>query len=81
MAMEINNVYGSYANNYAQSTNIMEKKSSKIETTKTNDANSTETVNQSSKDYLNNLRQKYSDVNITVVDFKITWLKGKARRY
>lgn len=70
MAMEINNVYGSYANNYAQSTNRMEKKSSKIETTKTNDANSTETVNQSSKDYLNNLRQKYSDVNITVVDFK-----------
>ena len=70
MAMEINNVYGSYANSYAQSTNRTEKKSSKIETTKANDANSTETVSQSSKDYLNNLRQKYSDVNITVVDFK-----------
>lgn len=70
MAMEINNVYGSYANSYAQSSNRTEKKSSKIETTKANDANSTETVSQSSKDYLNNLRQKYSDVNITVVDFK-----------
>ena len=70
MAMEINNVYGSYANNYAQSTNRTEKKSSKIETTKANDTNTTETVSQSSKEYLNNLRQKYSDVNITVVDFK-----------
>lgn len=70
MAMEINNVYGSYANSYAQSTNRTEKKSSKIETTKANDANTTETVSQSLKDYLNNLRQKYSDVNITVVDFK-----------
>ena len=70
MAMEINNVYGSYANSYAQSTNRTEKKSSKTETAKANDANSTETVSQSSKDYLNNLRQKYSDVNITVVDFK-----------
>lgn len=70
MAMEINNVYGSYANSYAQSTNRTEKKSSKTETAKANDENSTETVSQSSKDYLNNLRQKYSDVNITVVDFK-----------
>ena len=70
MAMEINNVYGSYANSYAQSTNRTEKKSSKTETAKANDANSTETVSQSSKDYLNNLLQKYSDVNITVVDFK-----------
>ena len=70
MAMEINNVYGSYASSYAQSTNRTEKNALKTETTKTNGANGTEAVSQSSKDYLNNLRQKYSDVNITVVDFK-----------
>ena len=70
MAMEINNVYGSYGSTYTQSTNRTDKTTTKTEATKTSGTNDTETVNQSSKDYLNNLRQKYSDVNITVVDFK-----------
>ena len=70
MAMEINNVYGSYGSAYTQSTNRTDKTTTKTEAAKTSGTNSTETVNQSSKDYLNSLRQKYSDVNITVVDFK-----------
>jgi len=70
MAMEINNVYGSYASTYTQSSNRTDKTTAKTETAKTSGANSTETINQLLKDYLNNLRQKYSDVNITVVDFK-----------
>ena len=70
MAMEINNVYGSYGSAYTQSTNRTDKITTKTEAAKTSGTNSTETVNQSSKDYLNSLRQKYSDVNITVVDFK-----------
>ena len=70
MAMEINNVYGSYGSAYTQSTNRTDKTTTKTEAAKTSGTNSTETVNQSSKDYLNSLRQKYSDVNISVVDFK-----------
>lgn len=70
MAMEINNVYGSYGSSYTQSTNRTDKTTAKAEVAKTSGTDSTETVHQSSKDYLNNLRQKYSDVNITVVDFK-----------
>ena len=70
MAMEINNVYGSYGSAYTQSTNRTDKTTTKTEAAKTSGTNSTETVNQSSKDYLNSLRQKYSDMNITVVDFK-----------
>ena len=70
MAMEINSVYGSYASNYTQSATRKDNTTSNVENAKTNGANSAETVSQSSKEYLNNLRQKYSDVNITVVDFK-----------
>lgn len=70
MAMEINSVYGSYASNYTQSATRKDNTTSNVENAKTNGVNSAETVSQSSKEYLNNLRQKYSDVNITVVDFK-----------
>ena len=66
MAMEINNVYGSYGSAYTQSTNRTDKTTTKTEAAKTNGTNSTETVNQSSKDYLNSLRQKYyGDIDIS----------------
>jgi len=72
MAMEINSVYGNYASTY---TNLKETKQAKDtksagEITKASEAKRSESTAQTTQDYLNNLRKKYSDVNITVVDFK-----------
>ena len=72
MAMEINSVYGNYASTY---TNLKETKQAKDtksagEITKASEAKRSESTAPTTQDYLNNLRKKYSDVNITVVDFK-----------
>lgn len=72
MAMEINSVYGNYASTY---TNLKETKQAKDtksagEITKASEAKRSESTAQTTQEYLNNLRKKYSDVNITVVDFK-----------
>lgn len=69
MSMEVNGAYSSYTTTYS---GVAEEKTGK-ETADTKSAGktqSTSSVQQTSKEYLNNLRQKYPDVNITVVDFK-----------
>lgn len=72
MAMEINSVYGNYASTYTNSKETKQTKDTKSagETTKASEAKRSESTAQTTQDYLNNLRKKYSDVNITVVDFK-----------
>ena len=72
MAMEINSVYGNYASTYTNSRETKQTKETKsaIELAKANETKKAESTTQTSQDYLNNLRKKYSDVNITVVDFK-----------
>ena len=63
MSMEITNNYSSYVSNYAS---IGTKGSSTAETDSTTGTSST---SQTTEEYLSYLRQKYSDVNITVADF------------
>lgn len=72
MAMEINSVYGNYASTYTNTKETKQTKDTKSagETKTASEAKRSEATSQSSQDYLNNLRKKYSDVNITVVDFK-----------
>ncbi len=72
MAMEINSVYGNYATTYTNSKETKQTKDTKSagEKTKASEAKQSESTAQTTQDYLNNLRKKYSDVNITVVDFK-----------
>ena len=72
MAMEINSVYGNYASTYTNSKETKQTKETKSanELAKANETKKAESTTQTSQDYLNNLRKKYSDVNITVVDFK-----------
>lgn len=72
MAMEINSVYGNYASTYTNSKETKQTKDTKSagETTKASEAKRSESTAHTTQDYLNNLRKKYSDVNITVVDFK-----------
>ena len=72
MAMEINSVYGNYSSTYTNSKEVKHTKEAKPASEAVNAANTkqTESTSQISKDYLNNLRKKYPDVNITVVDFK-----------
>ncbi len=72
MAMEINSVYGNYASTYTNSKEIKQTKDAKSagETTKASEAKRSESTAPTTQDYLNNLRKKFSDVNITVVDFK-----------
>ena len=72
MAMEINSVYGNYASTYTNSKETKQTKDTKSagETTKASEAKRSESTAPTTQDYLNNLRKKYSDVNITVVDFK-----------
>ena len=72
MAMEINGVYGNYASTYTNSKETKQTKDAKPanEAAKANETKRSESTSQTSQDYLNNLRKKYSDVNITVVDFK-----------
>ncbi len=61
MGMEINSLTSDYKAQYAKEAISLDKK--------TND-NSQISKEQISKEYLQNLRIKYPDVNITVVDFK-----------
>lgn len=72
MAMEINSVYGNYASTYTNTKETKQTKDTKSagETKTASEAKQSESTSQTSQDYLNNLRKKYSDVNITVVDFK-----------
>ncbi len=72
MAMEINSVYGNYASTYTNTKETKQTKDTKSagETKTASEAKRSESTSQTSQDYLNNLRKKYSDVNITVVDFK-----------
>jgi len=72
MAMEINSVYGNYASTYTNTKETKQTKDTKSagEITKASEAKRTESTAQTTQEYLNNLRKKYSDVNITVVDFK-----------
>ncbi len=72
MAMEINSVYGNYASTHTNSKETKQTKDIKSagETTKASEAKRSESTAPTTQDYLNNLRKKYSDVNITVVDFK-----------
>lgn len=72
MAMEINSVYGNYASAYTNSKEPKQTKETKSanELVKANETKKAESTTQIAQDYLNNLRKKYSDVNITVVDFK-----------
>lgn len=72
MAMEINSAYGNYASAYANSKETKQTRDTKPagETIKGIEAKRSESTTQTTQDYLNNLRKKYSDVNITVVDFK-----------
>ena len=72
MAMEINSVYGNYASTYTNSKDTKQTKDTKSagETTSASETKKSESTAQTSKDYLSSLRQKYPDVNITVVDFK-----------
>lgn len=72
MAMEINSAYGNYASAYANSKETKQTRDTKPagETIKGIEAKRSEPTSQTAQDYLNNLRKKYSDVNITVVDFK-----------
>ena len=69
MAMDISSVYGNYASTYANSKEVMQTKETKsqAETASTKQAEST---SQTSKEYLNDLRKKYPNINITVADFK-----------
>jgi len=70
--MEINSVYGNYTSTYTNSKETKQTKDTKSagETTKVSEARRSESTAQTTQDYLNNLRKKYSDVNISVVDFK-----------
>lgn len=72
MAMEINSVYGNYASTYTNTKETKQTKDTKSagETKTASEAKRSESTSQTTQDYLNNLRKKYSDVNITVVDFK-----------
>ena len=72
MAMEINSVNRNYANIYSNSKETKQTKDTKSsgETTRASEARRSESTAQTTNDYLNNLRKKYSDANITVVDFK-----------
>lgn len=72
MAMEINSVYGNYANTYTNPKDTKQTKDTKSagETSRASETKRSESTAQTTQDYLNNLRKKYSDVNITVVDFK-----------
>ncbi len=72
MAMDINSVYGNYASTYTNSRETKQAKDTKPanEAAKASETKWSESTSQISQDYLNNLRKKYSDVNITVVDFK-----------
>lgn len=72
MAMEINSVYGNYASTYANSKEVKQTKEEKTanNASKTSETKQAESTKQTTQDYLNNLRQKYPNVNITVVDFK-----------
>ena len=72
MAMEINSVYGNYATTYTNSKETKQTKDTKSagETSRASETKRSESTAQTTQDYLNNLRKKYSDVNITVVDFK-----------
>ncbi len=72
MAMEINSVYGNCASTYTNSKETKQTKDTKSagETSRASETKQSESTAQTTQDYLNNLRKKYSDVNITVVDFK-----------
>ena len=72
MTMEINSVYGNYASTYTNSKETKQTKDTKSagETKMASEVKRSESTAQTTQDYLNNLRKKYSDVNITVVDFK-----------
>jgi len=72
MAMEINSVYGNYASTYTNTKETKQTKDTKSagETKTASEAKRSESTSQTTRNYLNNLRKKYSDVNITVVDFK-----------
>ena len=72
MAMEINSVYGNYASTYTNSRETKQTKETKSasELAKANETKKAESTTQTSQDYLNNLRKKYSNINITVADFK-----------
>ncbi len=72
MAMDINGMYGNYASAYANSKDVKQTKEIKSasETVSVVDTKQTESTSQTSKDYLNNLRKKYPNINITVADFK-----------
>lgn len=61
--MAISNISG-YANNYD---NLYT--SNQMRTNGTDKSSETTSAGQTSEAYLNNLRQKYSNVNITVADF------------
>ena len=67
MSMEISNGYGSYTNLHTGKT---ENSKVEKELKKTDGTKDTDSANQTTRDYLNDLRKKYSDINITVVDFK-----------
>ena len=72
MAMEINSIYGNYVNSYTRLKETKQTRDTKSasETTRASEARQSESTAQTTNDYLNNLCKKYSDVNITVVDFK-----------
>ena len=72
MAMDINGVYGSYASTYANSKEVKQTKETKSasETSSAASTKQAESTSQTSKEYLNDLRKKYPNINITVADFK-----------
>jgi hypothetical protein len=72
MSLEINGVYNNYGNFYLNKKEAKPVKDSKVinDTNKANETTKTESVQQSTQDYLQSLKEKYPDVNITVVDFK-----------
>lgn len=72
MAMDINGTYGNFSSTYVNNKETKRTKETKGvgETSKLSEAKKAESTQQTTQDYLNNLRKKYSDVNITVADFK-----------